>query len=60
MVILEVSGSNPGWVNRNLDRGVSWFFSVLLRENSGTAARLRHDHFQLLFNSSFTKQTLRH
>jgi hypothetical protein len=45
----------PAGKTDNLDRGFSWFFSVLLRENSGIAARVRHDRllpiaFQLVIN----------
>jgi len=35
----------PAGKTDNLDRGFSWFFSVLLRENSVTAARVRYDGF---------------
>ena len=58
VVIMEVCGCPGGvWLpwrclvlilagkTGNLDRGFSWFFSVLLRKNSRTAARVRRDRF---------------
>jgi len=66
VVILEVCGYHGGvWLSwrclilipagktDNLDRGFSWFFSVLLRENSGTAAPVRHDRFLSLVHQLF-------